>query len=141
MRFTIVPLQDYLRADLFERETVEETRKFLAALGEEALRWGSTRVLVCVSSSRPIFKVGDYHAASYLKELAARPASKVALVSKHHDIRAAHEYIEVLARQQGANLRSFADEATALRWLKSEPDAPADAARPVSAAAKDRKRP
>ena len=62
-------------------------------------------------------------------------------MANRDDNRAAHEYIEVLARQQGANVRSFADEAPALCWLRSELDAPADAARPASAAAKDRKRP
>jgi hypothetical protein len=141
MRFAITALQDHLRAELFDRETVGETREFLAALGEEALRQGSPRILICVNVSRPIFKVEDYQASYYMKELAARPTARVALVSNRHDIRAAHEYIEVLARQQGANVRSFADEAKALRWLRSEIDTPADAARPVSAAAKDRKSP
>ena len=123
MRFTIAALQDHLRAELFDRQTVEETREFLAALGEEALRRRSSRILVRVSSSRPIFKVENYQASSYLKQLAARPAIKMALVSNRHDIRAAHEYLEVLARQRGANLRSFAEEAPALRWLRSEAEA------------------
>jgi hypothetical protein len=141
MRFTVAVLQDHLRAELFDRETGGETREFLAALGEEALRQGSLRILICVNVSRPIFKVEDYQASYYLKELAARPSVRVALVSSRPDIRAAHEYIEVLARQQSADVRSFADEAKALRWLRSEADTSADAARPVSAIAKDRKIP
>jgi hypothetical protein len=122
MRFTIAAFQDHLRAELLDRESVEETREFLAALGKEALRRRSPRILVCVRLSRPIFKVEDYQASSYMRQLAARPDVKVALVANRHDIRAAHEYIEVLARQQGANLRSFADEAAALRWLRSPSD-------------------
>ena len=50
MRFAIAAMRDHLRAELFDRETVEETREFLAALAEEALRRGSPRVLICVSS-------------------------------------------------------------------------------------------
>jgi len=120
MRFSIVARQDHLRAELFDRESVEETGEFLAALGEEALRRGSPRILICVTASRPIFKLGDHRVANYLRQLATRPTIKVALVSNRHDIRAVHEHMEVLARAQGVNLRSFADEARALRWLRTK---------------------
>ena len=119
MRYSIVALKDYVRAELLERETVEETRDFLAALAAVALKHGRDRALICVHASRPIFKVEEYHASAYLKELAGRPGSKVALVSSRLGVRAAHEYIEVLARQQGANLRSFSDESPAADWLRA----------------------
>jgi hypothetical protein len=119
MRFGIAKLKDYLRAELLDRETVEETREFLMALAVTALQHRKTKVLICVHSSRPIFKVEEYHASVYLKELGARPEFKIALVSTRLDIRAAHEYIEVLAMQQGANVRSFADESQAAAWLRS----------------------
>jgi len=141
MRFTVVAHRDHLRAELLERESAEETREFLKVLAERTLKRGSSRILICVNGSRPIFKVENYHASSYLKKLAACPTVRVALVSSSDEIRATHEYIEVLARQQGANARSFANEAQALRWLRSRPDTPADAGRPEGPAAKDRKRP
>ena len=137
MRFSVVARQDHLRAELFDRESVEETREFLAALGEEALRRGSPRILICVSASRPICKVGDDRAASYLQVLATQPAVKVALVSNCRDVRAAHEYLEALARGQGVNLRSFADEAPALRWLRSKLEALLIVAKPRNDAAKN----
>jgi hypothetical protein len=73
-----------------------------------------------VHTSRPIFRVEEYHASLYLKELAARANARVALVSSRLDTRAAHEYLEVLARQHGANLRSFSDESPAAIWLRSD---------------------
>ena len=126
MRFNIVALKDYLRAELLDRDTAHETRDFLKALAAAALEGRHTRVLVCVHTSRPIFRVEEYHASRYLKELAARPGAKVALVSSRMDIRAAHEYLEVLARQQGARLRSFSDETPASEWLRdaAEPAEP-----------------
>src|SRR4051812_9923504 len=111
-------MKDYIRAELLERETVEETREFLKALAAEALSQKKAAVLICVHSSRPIFKVEEYQASFYLKELAARPGYKAALVSSRLDIRAAHEYLEVLARQQGAQVRSFSDESAAAAWLR-----------------------
>jgi hypothetical protein len=134
MRFHVAKLKDYLRAELLDRETVEETRHFLKAIAGEAQKAGLARALICVHTSRPIFKVEEYQASAYLKELAARPEARVALLSSRMDVRAAHEYLEVLAMQQGANVRSFTDEAQAVAWLRAE--TPAASAAPAAPLAK-----
>ena len=118
--FLITPQGDVLRAELVDRRTVEQTREFLAALAQAAVKHQATRVLIHVRSSRPIFKVEEYRASNYLKELAQRPQVKVALVAANADIRSAHGYVELLARQQGASLRSFASDAEALAWLRDQ---------------------
>ena len=71
-------------------------------------------------SSRPIFRIEQYQASAYLKELAARPQFRVALVAHRADVRAAHQYVELLAKQQRANLRSFEDEDAAIEWLRAQ---------------------
>jgi len=131
VRYSIVALKDYLRAELLDRETAEETRAFIKALVGHSQRTGLERVLICVHTSRPIFRVEEYQASAWLKELAARPGAKVALVSSRLDIRAAHEYLEVLAQQQGARLRSFGDESPAAAWLRaaSHGEKPVESAR------------
>jgi len=118
--FLITPQGEVLRAELADRQTVAQTREFLEALTDAALKHQARKVLIHVRSSRPIFKVEEYGASTYLKEIAARKWLKVALVSTHADVRSAHEYVEVLARQQGANLRSFASELAALAWLSAQ---------------------
>jgi hypothetical protein len=120
MRYSIVAIKHYLRAELLDRETVEETTEFLAALVAAARKHGSSRVLICVHSSRPIFRIQQYHASIYLRELSERPAFKVALVAHRSDVRGAHQYVELLARQQGANLRSFDEESAAITWLRAD---------------------
>lgn len=119
MRFTIERADGYLRADLWDRQTAQETEAFLRALGDAALKHTAARVLICVHSSLPIFRVEQYGASAYLKELSGKPWFRVAVVADQADVLAAHQYIEVLAAQQGANLRSFADEEHAERWLLS----------------------
>ena len=119
MSYRIAPQPGYLRADLLERETAAQTSEFLEALAAAALEHRVTRILINVHTSRPIFKVEQYSASAYLKELARRPWLKVALVATQADLRSAHEYVEVLARQQGASLRSFADTANAVAWLQA----------------------
>lgn len=117
--FHIAAQESVLRAELAERQTVAQTLEFLEALADAALKRQATRILINVRASRPIFKVEQYGASKYLKEIASRPWLKVALVAGLADVRSAHEYVELLAKQQGANLRSFADDAAALAWLQA----------------------
>ena len=124
MRFSFDAGHGYLRAELVERETGEETRAFLDALGEECSKHQVYSMLICVRASRPIFRVEQYRASLYLQELACRPEYRVALVATRPDLRAAHEYLEVLAGQHGAQLRSFSGEAAAADWLRNPLRAP-----------------
>jgi hypothetical protein len=45
------------------------------------------------------------------------PEARVALVADSSEMHSAHQYIELLARQQNANVRAFRDEAPAREWL------------------------
>jgi triosephosphate isomerase len=120
VNFRIEPLGDVLRAELFRRETADETREFVAALTAKARQDGFTLILVSVRNSRPIFKVEQYGISAAFREMARAPAVSVALVGDSEELRSAHQYVELLARQQNANLRAFRDEGAALQWLSSE---------------------
>ena len=117
MHYTIVQGNGHLRAELYGRQTLSETHDFIRAVTEEVLRNGDTMVLVSVRNSRPIFKVDQYRIAEQFRRLAADPKYRIALLADSEEVRASHEYIEVLARQQNANVRAFRDEASALDWL------------------------
>jgi hypothetical protein len=110
-----------VRAELFGRETAAETQDFIRALTGEVQKNGCTAVLVTVRNSRPIFKLDPHEAAGQLRRLAASPGYRVALLADTEELRTSHEYIEVLARQQGANVRAFRDEPSALLWLGLSP--------------------
>jgi hypothetical protein len=118
MHYTFEQAQDYLRAELFGRQTVEETLKFVEALAAEARKSSVTRFVVWVRNSRPIFKVEQVRISDSFKQLAVRNV-RVALLADSEEVRASHQYIEVLATQQGAKVRAFRDEARALSWLRS----------------------
>lgn len=120
MHFTFEQTQDHLRAELFGRRTAEEALSFVDALAAEARNSAATRVLVWVRNSRPIFKLDAVRVSDSFKKLAARKV-RVALLADSEELRASHQYIEVLAAQQGARLRAFRDEAGALAWLRSPP--------------------
>ncbi len=107
----------YLRAELFERETVEETRAFLDAVVRNNATHQRSRVLILVRASKSIFQVVAHGLMECFEELSATVPGQIALVGDTRDLRLSHEYIEVIARQRGLNVRSFRDEAAALAWL------------------------
>jgi hypothetical protein len=115
--YKITAEPDYLRAELFERETVEETRAFLDAVVRDNANHRRSRVLILVRTSKSIFQVVAHGLMECFEELATKTSSQIALVGDTRDLRLSHEYIEVIARQRGLNVRSFRDEAAALAWL------------------------
>ena len=116
MAYRITVEADFVRAELAHRETVEETRDFLQAL----LRYSESYscLLIQVRSSKPVFHVERHGLVEYFGQIARTPAHRIALLAEGADLQASHEYLELLARQRGVNVRSFRDEAEALHWLR-----------------------
>jgi len=114
--------QGYLRSELFNRRTVDETREFLEAVRIEALKHRLPQVLICVRNSAPIFTVERYGFAHYL-DLAFKSKYKIALVGDTLELRIAHQYVATMARMRGAKVRAFPQEPAAISWLASGEDA------------------
>ncbi len=108
----------YLKADLFDRQTAEETRDALAAIAAEARKRGSQQILISVHNSRPIFRVEQYGLRDYFRELGKMSKCRVALTGDSDELRLSQQYIESLARRNGVNVRSFRNEQAALDWFK-----------------------
>lgn len=121
MRYWIESRGDYLYAALAGRESAGEMREFLLAVHAACRERRCPRILVSVRASRAAFKPEEYGLgpapSGYARELAT-PACQVALVGDSAELNAAHEYIELCAREQGINARAFRDELEALRWLR-----------------------
>jgi len=117
-KITIEP--EYLRAELFNRETMDETREFLQLVTSAAAKNQRSRVLISVHSSNPVFTVERSGFLAYFKKLTADPSHKIALLGDSVELGISHEYIELIGRQHRAEVRSFQDEAEALQWVKAE---------------------
>jgi len=122
VRYTFTRHAGYLRAELTGRSTAAETEEFLQALAVEALQIGSRRLLISVRASDPIFRVEEYSLSEYLKLLLSNPGTRVALVADSPEVRAAHEYVETIAFQRGADVRSYVTEKDAVGWLLVDRD-------------------
>jgi hypothetical protein len=111
----------YLRSELFNRQTVADTRAFLDAVLAAALEHRIPFILICVRNSVPIFTVERYGFSEYL-DLAFQSKYRIALVGDSLELCIAHQYIATLARVRGVKLRTFANEVGAIDWLTA-PDA------------------
>jgi hypothetical protein len=117
MDFSITLRENYLRVEVYGRETPEETKRYLAALAAESARTGCRSVMIWIRASRPIFRVAQYDIGEFFRQALAVPGVKVALLADSQEIRASQQYVEVLAKQQGVAVRAFADEIQATLWL------------------------
>ena len=118
MGYRITLDRGVLRAELFGRETVEQTKAFFKAVVSASRETGCPCVLISVRSSKPIFQLERHGLIDYFRELSATSSRRVALLGDTRDLRLSHDYVELIARQHGLNVRSFPDETTAYRWFE-----------------------
>jgi hypothetical protein len=116
--YRIATERDYLRADLFNRETAEEAREFFDAVAASATRHHRTRILISVHSSSAIFTVERSGFLTRFTNIGVDPSHKIALVADDQDLNHSHEYFVLLGRQRGINVRQFCDEPSALEWFR-----------------------
>jgi hypothetical protein len=115
--FQIEARGEYLRIEIVERETPEEARAIGEAIVSELERTGLKKLLIVERGSEPIFRVERYGLSKFIGRAAAIGGIQAALVAYSKELHGSHQYVEVLARQRGIDVRSFRDEHAALAWL------------------------
>ena len=120
MKFSIEPRAGYLHAVVRGRDTAEQMREFLLAVHAACRKQRTPKILISVRQSRAVFKPEEYglsgDGTGYADQLVT-PRCQIAILGDTHEVNAANEYIEMIARGQGVNLRAFRDERAAVRWL------------------------
>lgn len=118
MRYTIERCAGYLKAEMVERDTAEETKQFVVAILAELRNGQTTRLLISTRKSRPVYKVESWDLSAALEELLPlKDRLRVALISDSRELALSQEYIELIARQRGLAFRTFAEEKAAVAWL------------------------
>jgi hypothetical protein len=122
MKFRIEPRGSYVLAEVNGRETPADMREFLFAVKLACRQHDCPRILLSVRASRPVFKLEEYGLSNGFAQEIVKPSCRIALVGDTSELNHAHEYVELVARQQQMNVRSFKDLPSAQRWLL-EPEA------------------
>ena len=118
MQIRIARDNGYLRVDLSGRESPADMREAIARMLDECRKQEISSVLICTRASRPLFRVEEFGLSGFLDEMSE--ACKVAMVAENSDLRASDDYIATMARQKRIAVRTFPDEAGAVRWLRGE---------------------
>jgi hypothetical protein len=120
MLYRITSEPGYLRAELFHRETAEESREFFGAVAEAAQRRRCSTILISVHSSNPLFTADRSGFFAEFGILSSDPDRRIALVADSEELDYSHEYFALLAQHQGVNVRHFREEPEALDWLRMQ---------------------
>lgn len=118
MLYRISSEGDFLRADLFHRETVEDAKEFFGAVADAAQRRRCLSILISVHASNALFTVDRSGFFADFTSFGAGADHKIALVADSEEVNYSHAYLELLAQQHGINVRHFPDEPAALDWLR-----------------------
>jgi len=122
MKYRILQRDTYLHAELVGRETSYDMKEFLLAVKSACLEHACPRILLSIRDSRPMFKAEDYGLRGYANEIVT-PSCRIALMGDSSELRHAHDYIELVARQQNVNVKAFETLVEAVRWLEELPPA------------------
>ena len=115
MRYTIEKQDGYLKAEMVERDTAEETAEFVEAI-VEALRAGPVdKLLISIRDSRPVFKVEQWSLSAALDKVMSIPGLKVAFIADTRELQMSQQYIALLGRQRGLQVRDLRQRAEP-RW-------------------------
>lgn len=117
MRYTIEIGPHYIKAEMVDRDTAEQTKAFvdavLGALREHKL----PRVLISIRESTPLYKVESWNLSGALDQVMGMKGLKVAFVADSKELAMSQQYIELLAQQRGLAFRTFKSEKSAVDWL------------------------
>ncbi len=118
MRYTIERRAGYIKAEMIERDTAEQTRDFVMAILAELRKGETARVLISTRRSRPVYKVESWDLSAALEQLMPlKERLRVAFISDSRELALSQEYIELIAKQRGLAFRTFASEKAAVKWL------------------------
>jgi len=118
MRCEITVEPGFLKAELLDRQTPEETRDALAAIAAAAREHACSQILISVRASRALSQVELPRFLEYFRELGGTPKHRIALTADSDELRLSQQYFESVTRRNGINVRSLPNEQAALDWLK-----------------------
>jgi hypothetical protein len=118
MVYKITLETDFLRAELFDRDTVDEVKSFLLTVSAASVKNLRACILLRIHTMMPIFPDDPYDLIRHVGTLPLLPSWKIALLGDTTDFRGTHESIEAVAGKFKLNLWTFQDEAAAQLWFK-----------------------
>lgn len=125
MRYTVETNRGYLKAEMVERDTAEETREFVEAIVAAMHARKIPRVLISIRSSRALYKVDQWNLSGALERIMHLNGLRIAFIADSKELEMSQEYIALLGQQRGLAFRTFQGEKEAVEWLQEGAGEPA----------------
>jgi hypothetical protein len=120
VEYKIEILPGYIRAEMVERDTAEQTAEFVQAILSALRAQPVRRVLISTRKSRPVFKVEQWKLSETLEQLMGMSGVRIAFIADTREIALSQEYIALLGRQRGLRFETFDSEPAAVAWLLAD---------------------
>jgi hypothetical protein len=120
VEYKIEILPGYIRAEMVERDTAEQTAEFVQAILSALRSQPVHRVLISTRKSRPVFKVEQWKLSETLEQLMGMSGVRIAFIADTREIALSQEYIALLGRQRGLRFETFDSEPAAVAWLLAD---------------------
>jgi hypothetical protein len=123
MECTISADDEFLRVKLSGRDTDRPPSEVCAAVLAESRKQGRDRILIELDQKFPLSPGNQFALVTRLPEIGFTPQQRIALVHRTPEMQDANQFINLVARNHGIQVRNFTGVALAQAWLRGEADA------------------
>jgi hypothetical protein len=109
---------EFLRVRVWGRDTDRAPSEFCAAVLRESRAQQRDRILIDLDQELPLSPSSQCDLVNRLPEIGFTARQRIALVHRSEAMGRANDFINVLADNQGVNVRNFGGMDEALAWLR-----------------------
>jgi hypothetical protein len=123
MEYTIDADEEFLRVKVRGRDTDRPPSEMCAAVLAESRKRRRDRILIELDQNFPLSPGNQFTLVTRLPEIGFTSQQRVALVHRTPEMQDANQFINLVARNHGVQVRNFAGLDLAKAWLRGETDA------------------
>ena len=120
MEYTIDADEEFLRVNVSGRDTDRPPSEVCVAVLAESRKRGRRRILIELDQKFPLSPSSQFSLVTRLPQIGFTAEERVALVHRTPEMQDANQFINLVARNHGVNVRNFWDIEPAKAWLREE---------------------
>ena len=118
MQYTIEADEEFLRVKVSGRDIDQPPSDVCAAVLGESAKRGRNCILIELDQKFPLSAGNQYALVTRLPQLGLTHEHRIALVHRTPQMQRANEFVNVVAENQGVQVRNFPDTDIAMAWLR-----------------------
>jgi len=123
VEYSIEADEEFLRVKVSGRDTYRPPSEMCAAVLAESRKRRRDRILIELDQNFPLSPGNQFTLVTRLPEIGFTLQQRIALVHRTPEMQDANQFINLVARNHGVQVRNFAGLDLAMAWLRGETDA------------------